>query len=450
MNLEKIINELTDELLIRGTYANREEITAVLNEAAEVIKKNKDATPEEIVEAFIASNVEVFEDIRRKYPTPGYASTISVDNINVKIYGGNINLLGEEMPENALFDIASMTKFYTEAVAYNLIKDGYFNLDSKISDLDNRFTNLGDLTINDVLTFTTEFRTDGRIEDSSTSDMAKDKLFNMKVVSTGKYNYNDMGLMLMKEVMENVTGETYDALVDKYLIKPLNLKDTHLIVPKKKFNLLTGSPNAKLGMVNDPKAVIFGGYSGHAGVWSSSDDMVKLLRGVRDENVVPNIKNAYTHGVNAARGIMGNTYTTHPKGLDVTFLDKTEPTDSFVIQGSTRVNATSSNDSANSILFNPGSMGVEHAKQVNEEINAKRKANGRDPITLVKSFEFNRDGELINFDLIDARQMLPIDGGIDNAIAANAKTTLKLRLLNKLLKEYEHYTKDIKITKKGR
>ena len=195
MNLEKIINELTDELLIRGTYANREEITAILNEAAEVIKKNKDATPEEIVEAFIASNVEVFEDIRRKYPTPGYTSTISVDNINVKIYGGNINLLGEEMPENALFDIASMTKFYTEAVVYNLIKDGYFNLDSKISDLDNRFTNLGDLTINDVLTFTTEFRTDGRIEDSSTSDMAKDKLFNMKVVSTGKYNYNDMGLM---------------------------------------------------------------------------------------------------------------------------------------------------------------------------------------------------------------------------------------------------------------
>lgn len=161
--------------------------------------------------------------------------------------------------------------------------------------------------------------------------------------------------------------------------------------------------------------------------------MVKLLRGVRDENVVPNIKNAYTHGVNAARGIMGNTYTTHPKGLDVTFLDKIEP-----------------NDSANSILFNPGSMGVEHAKQVNEEINAKRKTNGRDPITLVKSFEFNRDGELINFDLIDARQILPIDGGIDNAIAANAKTTLKLRLLNKLLKEYEHYTKDIKITKKGR
>lgn len=59
--------------------------------------------------------------------------------------------------------------------------------------------------------------------------MAKDKLFNMKVVSTGKYNYNDMGLMLMKEVMENVTGETYDALVDKYLIKSLNLKDTHFM-----------------------------------------------------------------------------------------------------------------------------------------------------------------------------------------------------------------------------
>ena len=449
MNLEKIMNEFVDDYIKRGTYASREELLHVLEDVKDIVNANKDKTPEEIVDIMFEQNIRQLEDIRQKYPAPGYTASINVDNITVKLYGGNINYLGEPMPENALFDIASMTKFYTQAVAYNLIKEGAFSYTDKIKDLDSRFPNLGDLTVEDILTFTTEFRTDGRISEKKTIDEAKDTLYGVNVVNTGKYNYNDIGMAIMKEVMENVTGIKYEDLVDKYLLKPLGLKDTHLIAPNNKFHLLTGSPNAKYGKVNDMTALALGGYSGHAGMFSSSEDLIKLMKGVFHNNVVPNISDAYTHGVNVARGIMGNTYTTHPDGLDYTYLDKTEANDSFVIQGSTRVNATGSFDSAHNVLFNPSSMGMERAKLENDKLNERRAEKEQAPIHVVKSFVFDRNGKLVNYDLIDPRQLF---SGVlvENVIKSNAEGTLKLRFLNKLIKEYDkNYNHEIKITKQG-
>ena len=88
----------------------------------------------------------------------------------------------------------------------------------------------------------------------------------MEVVQKGEeYNYNDMGLMIMKEVMEKVTGKKYNELFEEYIIKPYGLYETHLIVPKEKIHLVIGTPNMD-GSVNDLKANVLGGYSGHAGV----------------------------------------------------------------------------------------------------------------------------------------------------------------------------------------
>lgn len=356
------------------------------------------------------------------------------------------------MPENALFDIASMTKFYTQIIAFNLMKEGVFSPKSKIAELDNRFKNLGDLTVYDVTSFMTEFRTPGRIDDQKTVEEAKDTLYGATVHNKGAYNYNDIGMMIMKEVMENQTDLSYNELVQKYIVQPLGLTDTHLIVPNNKFHLLTGSPvtNARQGLVNDPKAIALGGYSGHAGMWSSSDDLIKLMKGVHKNGIVPNISAAYTSGINQARGIMRNTYTTHPKGLDVSYLDITEPFDSFVIQGSTRVNATGSRNSAHNILFNPSSMSIEEAKEQEFRFNQNQIEQNKNPQRFVKQFEFSRNNELLNVDLIDPRQLLPGGQSIEKVIAENAKITVMLNFLNKVLKDYYHYYEDININYQGK
>ena len=450
MNLEKIFNDFIIDARKKSIYADRKDIEEVAREALNIINNNKDATPEELVELMIKDNLNHLEDIRRKYPTPGYTVSINVSNINVKLYGGNINYLTDPMPNNALFDIASMTKFYTEVLAYNLIKEEYFSMDDKISELDNRFTNLGDLTVRDILTFAVEFRTDGRISDKKTIDEALDTLYNINVVNKGKYNYNDMGMMIMKEVMERITDKKYEDLIDEYITKPLGLNETHIIVPQKKFKLLTGSPNAAYGRINDPSALAVGGFSGHAGIFASSSDVIKLGRAVFDTDILPHKEDAYTNDVSVARGIMGSTYTSHPKGLDVSYIDNLSSTDSFAIQGSTRTHAEFAPEKAFTIMFNPSSMGVEQALIEQEKLNKTRQEKGLAPINIVKEFEFDRNGKLVKYTLIDSRQLMPSAATVEEVIKENAKTCLKLEFLKQVIDEYDKsYDKEINVEKRG-
>ena len=430
-----MLNNLVEEFLIdylnREPYAKKEDIVKVLTDVLLLFRRNKDKTKEEIIELLIRDNIQEFEVIRKRYGVPGYTASIKVGNNNIKLYGGNINYLGEEMPKNALFDIASMTKFYTQIIAYNLIKEKVFSRTDKIEDLDNRFVNLGNLTIDDILTFGTTFRTDGLIKDQKTIEEAKDVLFNVQVTETGKWNYNDIGLIIIKEVMEKLTGLSYVDLVDKYIVKPLHLEDTHIIVPKNKFHLITGTPNATVGHVNDMTANALGGYSGHAGIFSTSDDLVKLMMGVSNGAFLPNRKDVYTPGkLNDAIAVMGNVYTSNPKGLEKTFVDVIEPRDTFSIAGSTRVNAAASHDSTYNVLFNPSSMSIQESKEKVAKINEDRLSRGLKPIDPVREYEFDHDGKLVKYTLIDPRMLLPVDD-VAYTVRNVAITTLKLRFFSK-------------------
>ena len=444
---EKILEDFIKEYKEEGTFASEEELREVLVDLVNVIKKYPDDTPEEIIEKIIEGNVRELQEIKNNYPIPGFTIGVNVSNINVKLFGGSIDSLGRSMPDDALFDIASMTKFFTQIIAYNLIKEKVFSLSDKVIDLDPRFVNVGDLTIGDVLSFTTQFRTDGRLSDKKTIDEALKCLYGMNVVEKGPYNYNDMGMMLMKELMENVTGKSYNDLVKEYITDKLGLTDTHLIVPRNKIVRLTGSPNASQRMVNDPSALSVGGYSGHAGVFASSDDLITLGKGI--ETVLPEegIRDAYTTGAKENRGIMGNTFTSHPNGVDASYVDRLSPTKEFAIQGSTRTQANFGK-AVSTILLNPSSMGIERAIEEERKINERRIIEGKPPVSLVKHFEFNRDGNAVCYDLIDARTMAPTGKTVEPITTSNAKLALRLRLLNKIIESYDkNYSKEINVSK---
>lgn len=344
-----------------------------------------------------------------------------------------------------------MTKFYTQIIAYNLMKEKVFHYSDKIKDLDSRFENVGNLTVGQVLRFNVEFRTDGRIAEKATFYEALECLYGMKVVSTEKYNYNDMGMMLMASLMEKVTGKTYDELVKEYIIKPLNLKDTYLIVPTKEISRMTGSANASVGHVNDPSALAVGGYSGHAGIVASSDDLIKLGKGVEEGMILSKyeLQAAYIPGIKENRGIMGNTYTSHQQGVDMSYVDRLEPITNFNIQGSTRCQMNMGKNSVSTICLNPASMGIERALIEEQKINDKRIKNNQKPLQLVKGFEFKHGREEVHYDLIDARFMAPSNQTVEPITTQNAKLALRLRFLDKVMKEYDrNNTKDVKVMKK--
>ena len=432
--LEEFVTEVKEE----GTYASEEELREAVLEMANIICDNPDFMPEEYIEMIIRNNVVALEAMREKYPIPGYTVGVNVGKIDVKMYGGNIDALGHPMPDNALFDIASMTKFYTQVIAYNLINEKVFSFDDKVKDLDDRFKNVSNLTIGDVLRFNAEFRTEGRLSEKSTIAEALDTLYSMKVVSREKYNYNDMGMMLMKELMERVTGKKFEELVDKYIIKKYGLKDTCLFVPANKISRLTGSANISVGKVNDPSALSVGGFSGHAGIFASSDDLIKLgqsvYNGLLPENMV---SDAYTPGFKENRGRMGNTYTSHIKGTNMSYVDRTARKNEFAIQGSTRTQMNIGKNSVSTILLNPACMDINMAKEEEQKINEARKLKGLPPLSLVKSFIFDRGGKAVKYNLVDARQMVPSATTVEYVTTANARLALQLEFLNKVIKAYD-------------
>lgn len=457
MNYDKIFENFLEKVKERGCYASYDEVAEVTREMLNIIKSNKDATPEELVEKVIENDIVEMENLKNKYLMPGYTIGLNVGNINVKYFGGDMDNSRRSMKSDAMFDIASMSKMYTQVVLYNLIKEGYLSLDDKIEDLDPRFVNIGDVSIRELSEFTVEFQTPGNITLMENEGDAKDTLYNISVakypdgnIKRGKYFYTDFGMMITKEVMEAVTGIKYEDLVDKYIINKLGLKNTKLIVPVDQIELLTGSPNTKYASVNDPKAISVGGFSGHAGVFASSDDLIKFGKAIEDGTLLAHsdLEKAYTHGIKDNRGIIGNTYVATEKGLGNSYIETISPMTDFSIQGSTRTHLNVGNSSVSTILLNPASISLEKAMEYEAQINEKNALEGKPAVSIVRHFAFNKDGNIKEYNLIDATKTLNYRQ-VDPITTMNAKTSLRLEFLNEVINEYDkNYTKEVNISKK--
>ncbi|MBK7762747.1 MAG: serine hydrolase [Bacteroidetes bacterium] len=97
----------------------------------------------------------------------------------------------------------------------------------------------------------------------------------------GKYVYSDLGFILLQKVVEQVVGKSLYLYVDEQFYKPLGLKNTAYL-PKRNLNGKQIAPSEndeyfrhqKLqGDVHDMAAAMFGGMSGHAGLFTTANDL---------------------------------------------------------------------------------------------------------------------------------------------------------------------------------
>ncbi len=487
-NISKLVEDFLKEYLIerRPYVLNKkepgkrvttiDELIEVLSQEEMIIRKNSDKTPEEIVEILIKDTVEQYSDLLEKYGIPGYAASSKVGNIDLAIFAGKTSdTSNEDITEDTLFDIASMTKFYTQIVIYNLIKEGTFKRSDKIKDIDKRFSKLDNVTVDDILRFGVEFYTPGKLDaDSKSTGELLDKLFNAEVAKDykgddliGKHCYTDIGLMIMKEVIESTTQKSFEYLINKYIVEPLHLKNTYLIVPDDKLHLMTASPNADIGYVTDMKANILGGFSGHAGIKTNYSDIQDTLLAAKQGIILPpegvidssipsdlygkdikkadgTIKKGSMHNY---YGKMGNVLVPHPGGVDYSFADSVDPIDTTAIAGSTRTNAAVTKDSAYTVLFNPSSVSQERAKELIEKLNVEREQKGMKPIitdNVVNIQSKSVNGKEIDFNYVDPRAIMGV-AHIENAVRKMAELTVKLRFLNYVLITQEKYYDNVTV-----
>lgn len=403
---------------------------------------------------------------------PGYLIALQVGDINIQIMDGFRDFKNlEKITENSLFDIASCSKLFTQIIIYNLVHEGVISFDSKLGDLDNRFIYLSHLKIRDITEFLVEFKTDKRLDEVDSLDEFYKNLYTVRIKNQKKYNYNDIGMMVLKEVIESVTGKSYSELLDKYIISKLDLKNTFYSVPNERIMDVTATPNADFGFANDPKSIILGGVSGHAGIFANGEDLLVISKNLfLNPDFFPSsyVKDLYeVNRKNCARARMGNVFIRHKDGLAQSFVSNLQSNTSFQVQGSTRTTFGASKFvlsdgskyiNSNAILFNPCSMDLDYAKDLEKKINVGLFEKWVESDPLSRPFSHYAYTRLIRNLNISGKQMQVVDPRLmvdrkltsDLIMVVLSELSLKLMFLDSLIKRREKAREEVKILKKSK
>ncbi|WP_350280984.1 serine hydrolase domain-containing protein [Kribbella sp. HUAS MG21] len=194
------------------------------------------------------------------------------------------------MRTDTIFDLASVSKLFTSIVVMQLVEKGRADLDAPIATYIPEFAANGkeNVTVRQALTHTSGFPSwlplwSAQPDPPSRLQMALTaKLQNAPGT---KYLYSDLNLIALGELAHRVTGKTLDKLVADGIAKPLQMRDTgYNPDPKKQQRIAAteyqASPPRGMvwGSVHDENAWSLGGVAGHAGVFSTADDLAVLAQ----------------------------------------------------------------------------------------------------------------------------------------------------------------------------
>ncbi|WP_237771626.1 serine hydrolase domain-containing protein [Kribbella sp. ALI-6-A] len=194
------------------------------------------------------------------------------------------------MRTDTIFDMASVSKLFTSIVVLQQVEKGRVALDAPIAQYVPEFAANGKqaITVRQALTHTT-----GLPSWLPLWSAQPDPASRMQMALTAKptsapgttYLYSDLNLIALGEVAHRVSGKTLDKLVADGITKPLQMKDTgYNPDPKKKPRIAAtefqASPPRGMvwGSVHDENAWSLDGVAGHAGVFSTADDLAVLAQ----------------------------------------------------------------------------------------------------------------------------------------------------------------------------
>lgn len=200
------------------------------------------------------------------------------------------NLVDEpiKMQKDTIFDLASLSKIFTTTAAMKLYEQGYFELDDPVSKYIPEFAQNGkeDVTIKQLMTHTSGFKawvplyTVGNSREDRLDYVFQYPLDNPPGTT---YTYSDLNMITLGALIERLSGKRLDEFVNDTLLEPLQMTDTMYNPPESLKNRIAATeyqPWTNRGLVwgdvHDENAWSLGGVAGHAGVFSTANDLAKL------------------------------------------------------------------------------------------------------------------------------------------------------------------------------
>ena len=229
-----------------------------------------------------------------------------------------------------VYDIASLTKvFATTFAIMKLYDEGKISLESKLGDYFPylRNTDKGDIKLIEIMTHQTGFTSwvpiykslinNGKpdpdifrnsIDEDHTVRVARDLyisenfrfdifgMVEMLQLVDKKYKYSDIGFYFLPKIVEMVTNTPFEKYLDDNFYKPLNLNHIfykplrHIALDKiapTEYDTVFRMQQLH-GDVHDQTAALFGGVSGHAGLFANARDLAVMMQLLLNEGYANN------------------------------------------------------------------------------------------------------------------------------------------------------------------
>ena len=230
------------------------------------------------------------------HEVPGAVIVIGHDGHIVfhKAYGErSLEPIRAPMTEDTIFDMASLTKVIaTTTAAMQLYQQGRFRLNDPISKYLPAFAANGkkDITIRQVMTHYSGLPPDLDLSESwSGKQTAYDMAFAVKPERPPgtAFRYSDINFIMMGALVEKLSGMSLDAYTEQYVFAPMGMDHTRFLPPESWRGDIAPTQydenhHMLLGVVHDPTSRRMGGVAGHAGLFSTANDLSIFAQNLLD------------------------------------------------------------------------------------------------------------------------------------------------------------------------
>lgn len=202
---------------------------------------------------------------------------------------------------NTIYDLASLTKVVATTTATMICLDrGLLGLDDKVVKFIPDFGSYGKekITIKNLLLHNSGLPAWKKFYGRDLSyDEVLSEIFNSSLeYKTGeKTIYSDLGIITLGKIIEKVTGKTLDTFCKEEIFKPLGMNLTFFNPPDSVKKLC--APTEKdgywrmktlQGEVHDETSAMLNGVAGHAGLFSTAEDISKLIAMLMSKGLLDN------------------------------------------------------------------------------------------------------------------------------------------------------------------
>ena len=188
-----------------------------------------------------------------------------------------------EMKKDTVFDMASITKPVATATSVMILVDqGKIRIRDRVTTYIPEFGNSGkeSVTIKQLLTHQAGFVPDNSIADYEQGrEQAFKNIYDLKTMyAPGKrFVYSDVGFILLDDLIQRQSGLSVDVFSRQNIFEPLGMNETGYLpnVGLRNRSATTEQRESRWmrGEVHDPRAYLMDKVAGHAGLFSTAEDL---------------------------------------------------------------------------------------------------------------------------------------------------------------------------------